>query len=141
MHGHRAWPRPPSPREGKQQSPPRFFRRACRVRRGNRIQGASSPPPPRGREPRPARSPPRRGTLVPPPLRPECRGDDGGRRVSFVSGHPREGWKRERCRVLVECPHPRTQQRRTRIESARSRPPRFPHPEDSIHDGESPCPP
>src|SRR5207249_2885838 len=105
-----------------QRPPPRCARRACHVPRGNQLQGAKPSFPPRGRERHPARSPPRRGTRVLRPSRLKCREGDGVRRVSFVSGRPREDWKRGRCRARAGYPHLRTGQRTTKTESAQSRP-------------------
>src|SRR3989440_12290798 len=132
LRGRRGWPPPPSPREGTQRPPLRFARRACHVPRGNRIPGAKLSFPPRGRERHPARSPPLRGTYDPPPSHPEFRGDDGVRHVSFVSGRPREDWKRGRCRARAGYPDLRLGQRTTKTESAPSRPRHLLPPPDSL---------
>src|SRR5438094_219097 len=79
----------------------------------------------------PARSPPGRGTRVLRPSRLKCREGDGVRRVSFVSGRPREDWKRGRCRARAGYPHLRTGQRTTKTESAQSRPRQSLRPADS----------
>src|SRR5436309_792643 len=71
--GRRGCPRTTHPRRRMQRPPPRCGSRACHVPRGNQLQGATPSFPPRGRERRPTRSPPRRGTRVHPPARLKCR--------------------------------------------------------------------